>query len=51
MDSQRAFDLDDVQQSLFGQADRDLLDDIAAQASEADYEATRYLLKVSRESR
>jgi hypothetical protein len=43
---QRQFDLDDVQQSLFSQEDRDLLADIAAQASDADYDATRDLLRM-----
>lgn len=43
---QRQFDLDDVQQSLFGQEDRDLLDAIASQATEADYDATRDLLRM-----
>jgi hypothetical protein len=33
------------QPSLFGAEDRDLLDKIAAQATEADYEATEYLLR------
>jgi hypothetical protein len=37
------------QPSLFGPEDRDLLDDIAAQATEADYEATAYLLKQARQ--
>lgn len=33
------------QPSLFGPADRDLLDALAEQATEEDYEATAYLLK------
>jgi hypothetical protein len=37
------------QLSLFGPEDRDLLDDIAAQATEADYAATEYLLKQARQ--
>jgi hypothetical protein len=39
------------QPSLFGAEDRDLLDAIAAQATEADYEATRELLKAARKER
>lgn len=33
------------QPSLFGPEDRDLLDRIAEQATEADYAATEYLLR------
>ena len=45
----RAFDLDDqYQPSMFGETDRDLLDDLAAQATEADYLATAELLKIAR---
>jgi hypothetical protein len=45
----RAFDLDDqYQPSMFGESDRDLLDDIAGQATEADYVATAELLKLAR---
>lgn len=48
IDPQSSFDLDDVQPSLFGQADRDLLDAIAGQATDADYAATKDLLKWAR---
>jgi len=42
----RTFDLDDqYQPSMFGSADRDLLDDLADQATEADYQATADLLR------
>ena len=49
MTKQRTFDLDDVQQSLFSPEDRDLLDAIADQATEADYEATAELLKAAKQ--
>ena len=45
----RAFALDDQYQlSMFGEADRDLLDDLADQATEADYVATAELLRAAR---
>lgn len=47
MNTQRAFDVD-LQPSLFDDAERDQLDDIAAQASANDHEAMAELMKWAR---